>query len=297
MKLCVTTCVDGPYQSYVPLWLYCLRRSYPEYGATVFVADALRPDVKAALLPFAADKQVRIVEGEFDGYPTPHRYPAYYRFLLFTPARVQRYWKLYDAVYVTDGDLMIVREDPPLVEQHCRHMVALNMNYSNVLRPLNKWKTETMTGLHFATRDHMHFIGSMCEEYSQRFKKQGLAAIPGKWKIGDERLLYLIVADAMQDMPPHMTKDNRDSDDPANCDQPVFRPTHGLNAGTAIGGAAFDLTYDQGDWAHVRANAHRFAEMAGDPLFWQCWHVLDRRQRHALARLTEAHGCKLKEPQ
>lgn len=293
MRLCVTTCVDGRFQGYVPLWVYCLRRSYPEYDAKVFIADELRPEIREALAPFAGDRQVAVVEGEFAGYPTPHRAAAYYRFLLFTKDRAKRFWHGYNAVYVTDGDLMIVREDPPLYEQHLRHMAAAKLAYSNMLRPWGKLRTDHMTGLHFATADHIRDIGSMSTAYDRRFREQGLGCLHGGWKIGDERLLYQIVKDALQNMPPYLPRDaegDRAAHNAANCDQPAFRPEHGVNAGQAVAGSDFNADAVVYTWPEHRALVQGLVAMGDDPLFWQCWQALSDEGRRALGRIVQACG-------
>ena len=161
-KVCVTTCVNEAYQHYIPLWTYCINQAYPDYTVKVFLTDpatvALREGVEGL--------NVDLVEGEFKAkhYAAhPPRFAAWCRFLLFTRGRYH-HWEPFDWVYVTDADLMIVRQEPPLHEQHIEHMRVLGLPYSNMLRDPLRFADKHLTGLHFCGHDFLLAVMDKCTE-------------------------------------------------------------------------------------------------------------------------------------
>ena len=47
MKLCVSTVVDQLYQHFIPLFIFCLKKAYPEYHIKIFTHGKLSREVKS----------------------------------------------------------------------------------------------------------------------------------------------------------------------------------------------------------------------------------------------------------
>jgi len=293
MSVCITTSVSGDYQHYIPLWAYCIGRAYPEYSVKVFLTDPATLGLKEAAtwLP-----NLELVEGEFGRRYEAHppRFAAWARYLLFTKRRAH-HWKGYDWVYITDADLMIVRQEPPLHEQHLEHMKTLGLCYSNMLRDPRRFADKHLTGLHFCGQEFIGKVMDTCTDYDGRFRIMGGGVLDGKPVIYDERLLYQIVRDSGLDFPPHMSDDHDDASNPANYRQRQFRPWHGINIGRAmVPGWRADFVRAGLPW--FQEVVREFGLLADDQLFWQAHDMLSLKARWALHDMIEATGQELRNP-
>jgi len=289
MTVCVTTSVSGDFQHYVPLWAYCIGRAYPEYRAKVFLTDPLGDKLREAAtwLP-----NLELVEGEFKRYDHhPPRWAAWTRYLLFTKNRLH-HWKDFDWVYITDADLMIVRQEPPLHEQHIAHMAALGLCYSNMLRDPLRFADKHLTGLHFCGQEFIRRVTDKCTEYDGLVRVNGGGVLDGKPVIYDERLLYQIVRDSGLDLPPHM---DEGASDPAGYRGKQFRPWHGVNIGRAMV-PNWRVGFVRAKLPWFREVVREFVSMADDPLFWRAHNLLSLKARWALHDIVEATGQDLREP-
>ena len=127
MKLCVTTVVDGGFQRYTPLFILSLLTAYPDYSVRVFVRDDIGPELAAGIELLGGIGDWKIIAGALDGYPQCKRLGAWLRYLLFTRERVARHFAGFDYVYITDGDMLITREEPALHIQHIEHMKTIRL--------------------------------------------------------------------------------------------------------------------------------------------------------------------------
>ena len=114
-KLLIYTVTSGHYCDYTALWEYCIAHSYPEYDY----------------------KSMEVEE------PKTKYFAACYR--LFNQPT-----KRHDYVYVTDVDMMILREDPTILDFHLKEMKQTKLSYSNSPRTSEYLGASRMTGLHFA---------------------------------------------------------------------------------------------------------------------------------------------------
>jgi len=292
-SVCVTTSVSANYQHYIPLWAYCIGRAYPEYRTKVFLTDTGTNWLKesATWLP-----NLELVEGEFGkGYAHhPPRWAAWTRYLLFTHKRY-RHWKDFDWIYITDADLMIVRQEPPLHEQHIQHMKTLGLCYSNMLRDPKRFADRHLTGLHFCGQDFIHRVMDKCTEYDGLVRVNGGGVLDGKPVIYDERLLYQIVRDAGLDFPPHMSDDHDDASNPANWQSEQFRPWHGINIGRALV-PGWHHNFVRGGLSWFQEVVREFVSMADDPLFWRAYNCLHIKAKWALRDIIQVSGQELQEP-
>ena len=108
MKLLITTVVDENYQHFMPLFIYCCKMSYPEYDIKIFTDGTLSFNVAAAfkLIPSGFD----IVLYYFKDWEHHTYSPISWRFAID-----KEEYKGYDYIYVTDIDMMILREKVDLI--------------------------------------------------------------------------------------------------------------------------------------------------------------------------------------
>lgn len=294
MSVAVTTCVSEDYQHFVPLWAWCLNRAYPEYAVKVFLTEPALPFLRVA----SRRLDVQLIEGEFGPKRyerRPRRFAAWCRYLLFTEAR-RHHWRDHDWVYITDGDLMVVREEPPLHVQHLEHMKVTGLCYSNLLRDPLRFDSEHMTGLHFCGREFIEAVTGKCTEYDGLFRVVGGGVLDGKPVIHDERLLYQIVRDSGLPMPPLLLDGDVDVDSPARHKQAHFRCWHGLNVGRAMVKGFPDKGYIRAGLPWWKDTVRRFAALAEEPGFWQHYAYLTPSAKRALGAMCRLSGYELRKP-
>jgi len=146
----MTTFVYGDaYQDYIPLFAKSINMSYPDYDIRVYVYGPLKDSIKRMIEN--ENINIDIIEHCFD-------YVANMSPLIAKSLR----WVLYDAsfldydgVYILDIDMIYIREDVGLLEQHLRHCEVLGLPFSNVLRQVN-WNKKSLFS------------------FAQRFKRVGI---------------------------------------------------------------------------------------------------------------------------
>ena len=146
MRLCISTVVDSKYQYFMPLFIFCLRRVYPDYDIKIFTHGKLARNVKSALAYLTGFK---LVPKLFDDWNYTKYAPISWRFLI-----PPEHYHGYDFVYVGDVDMMILPEKVSLLNFHYNEMAETGFCYSNSLRSKRHWKgKESFTGLHFASQE------------------------------------------------------------------------------------------------------------------------------------------------
>lgn len=114
----IYTAASGAYVGYAEIWKYCVSRAYPDCQVRCDILHDAR---------------------------TPY-YAACYR-LLYNPDETQDY------IYVTDVDMIILREQPTLKEFHLKEMRQSGLCYSNTRRKKEVMGDKRITGLHFASQE------------------------------------------------------------------------------------------------------------------------------------------------
>ena len=163
-KTLIYTEATGIYKDYAELWKFCINTSYPEY------------DVKVRFP--AQDKE------------SPIYYAACNRYLVDQPAE-------YDYVYVTDIDMMILREDPTLLSFHLEEMLRDNLCYSNTPRKREQLGAHRLTGLHFASRGWYEKTVSIRDKYRHMLNNGEI----GNSRFDDELMLMQICKKSGLDIP------------------------------------------------------------------------------------------------
>jgi len=161
-SVCICTVVSGWYSRYINLWLACIKMSYPEYDTeVVYVQDSQK--YGAACIRFIED------------------------FRKYNKARF---------FYITDADMLIMREEPTLLNFHLAEMKESGLPYSNTLR--SREGENRFTGLHFCNESYFDLTETARRE--ARFKLA--AGEIGNSATDDEIMLKGIIDSLNKPYPP-----------------------------------------------------------------------------------------------
>jgi len=185
-KLLITTVVDQNYQSYIPLFIYTLKTSYPDYHVKIFTHGQFNQQVKSALELVKFDYE--LVPGLFDKYVKYKYSPISWRFVV-----PPEHYKEYDYVYITDIDMMILPEKIPLLNFHLNEMGETGLCYSNSKRIAKHWEGHrSLTGLHFASQEWFTRTEKARKKYDELLKTGSV----GEKREFDGHMLYLMAKES-----------------------------------------------------------------------------------------------------
>lgn len=114
----------------MPIVLYSLKKSYPQYTPIIYLHKNLREDVKEKLSDIVSLDKFVIKENNYE----------YLKGLSNQRGKALRWvirdkkLKDFDYVYFIDIDILYFREPIPLHAQHKKHMKILDLPFSNVIR-------------------------------------------------------------------------------------------------------------------------------------------------------------------
>jgi hypothetical protein len=181
LKIKVFTTASGLYRQYIPVFSRCIEIAYPNYEVDIMELDEV-------LTPYEANCRRFVHEPSGD----------------------------WDYCYVTDVDMMILREDPMLHEIHLAEMKETGLCYSNIPRSTERRGTERLTGLHFASREWYRRTA----EVRKRYENMIDAGAMGNRDIDDELMLMQIC---------------RKSGLKIDIHRPLIKRHHGIHLGTIRG--------------------------------------------------------------
>ena len=231
-NLCVSTVAQGKYQSFIPLFLYSISESYPDFTTIVFTGGEPAEPYVVESMKLLSDRNVAVITDEFSGYKGGGSIPAMWRFLLFTTERFEKYFSNFDYFYITDVDFIICPETPSLLTQHLTHCNILSLPYSAHIR---HYYPEIIAARLFATRSFALCVQDQVNIYDKLIEEYGSDIFDETSRHFDERLLYEIVTKSGFRHPPKLDpySISREFDlfDPANYDQELFSPHHGIHLG------------------------------------------------------------------
>ena len=124
-KLCVSIFVSGErYAHYIPLFLFFMQKSYPEYFTLISYRDKLTSQVKENIN--LLDKSFfKVNENVFYDYPNDVDTSKTVRWVL-----VPEEYNDFEYIYITDIDILTIREEPSLLDMHYNQMTNNSLPYS-----------------------------------------------------------------------------------------------------------------------------------------------------------------------
>lgn len=158
-RLCISTVVDEKYMAYIPLFVYCCHKAYPDYFIRIFTHGQMPSHIIAAL-NMQPDTH-EITEGLFEGWAHSEYAPISWRFII-----PPRYYSEFEYIYITDIDMMLMPEKIELLHYHLNEMGESGLCYSNSVRNSKHWKGgQSLTGLHFISQEWFEKTEEVRKEY------------------------------------------------------------------------------------------------------------------------------------
>ena len=139
LKVCITTMVSGLYEWYIPLFLHCGLKAYPEYDFKVLVRG--RSNLPAVYKSY-------IFDNSYSSYPQNGPTTAALRFI-----EGEKELSGYDCCLITDVDILLMREEPKLVTQHLSHMIQYKMDCYCNYQSHQLAEGYRCSGVHFIMKD------------------------------------------------------------------------------------------------------------------------------------------------
>lgn len=177
MSVCLSTVVDKEYIAYLPLFVYCANKVYPDYHIRLFLRDPCPYNLKAWKL-------------NCETVPLFENFPRYkYASIALRFVIDRSYYSDFDYVYITDIDMMIMRENKDIETFHCLEMQQTGLCYSNSLRNASHYEgSQSLTGLHFASKEWFKRTNDIVDDY-RKYMEAGLI---GLYREFDGVMLYRI---------------------------------------------------------------------------------------------------------
>jgi len=134
-KLCIATVVSADdYQTYIPIFIYTVKRAYPEYYIKIFLRGKLNDKIRGMLDTMKKCKYCdlgwEIKEKSLMEYPALVSTCNTLRHLL-----PEKEFKDFDYVYITDIDFIVFRHDPTLLEYFAQRIKKTKLPYASSRGP------------------------------------------------------------------------------------------------------------------------------------------------------------------
>ena len=189
-SLAIVTIVSGAYQWYLPLWFYCIKKELPAAHPIAYIHG----DVEG--LPFGiigADMAMDIrASMDLNVYPVNGPTTAALRFTYD-----DQHLRSFDYVLITDCDILMVRENPSIINQHMRMAGRYNLGcYHNYISN-DTPEGAKVPGVHFVTRAWWDATAATRAKYQKLLREYG--STDWDW---DEHMLYRIILESGLTPPP-----------------------------------------------------------------------------------------------
>lgn len=219
-ELCITTYVTGDYQNFIPLYIFSILKSYPNYFPLIFCGEKIKPNIRKSLKILKKIGSFKIIENYLK--EIPHVYPQTKRWFIYS-----KELENFRYIYIGDVDIFIVSENIPLLEQHIIHCKKLNLCYSNIIRD-NGGIFFKMTGLHFVeTKRYFKKMKPVIKKYKKKKSEELFNGVIA----GNEMVLLNMIKESGLDTPP-LIRYPKDFISIVNFTDPnnlLFRPDHGVH--------------------------------------------------------------------
>lgn len=157
--LLITTWAVGRYKVYSELFQFAIKKAYPEYDVHVFNSDIQMPKYYGACIRFLLNPDL---------------------------------FRDYKYVYITDIDMMIVRESVTILDFHTNEINETGLCYSNTPRGNEERGFDRLTGLHFVTQEWWENTKGIRKKYLKMLSDCEI----GEVAIHDELMLMNIVKES-----------------------------------------------------------------------------------------------------
>lgn len=260
-KLCFVAFVIGEkYQAFIPLYIYSILKSYPNYSVAVFCDLVVKKEIKESLKIMSDMGDYQVIEEYSFGLTHEQKLNntdgaiRSIRWLFYDPM-----FDEYEYLYMGDIDIFICKEREDLLIQHIKHSKVLGLPYSNYLRInyyidnpsvhliyryilekkpnliletiIKKIKKEEyvrkrLSGLHFVKiDDYYQYVRPLFEKYIN-----DITDPQSKLKYrNNESLLYDMIEETSMGLPP--ISPNSPELDSNHCYSVAYRPHHGIHLG------------------------------------------------------------------
>ena len=143
-KLIFIYYVFGTYTKYVPFCIYGILKSYPNTFVKVYIQGKMKPNEKESL-KYIESNNYEIKENYFNnvGFNKNKISGGVGKVLRWIIPYEEL--KDFDYAYIGDIDMLIVKEEPNLLESHINHIGKIELPFSNGIRKCGT----RLSGLHF----------------------------------------------------------------------------------------------------------------------------------------------------
>ncbi len=149
------------YSWYIPLFLYFLKRAYPEYFCLIAYKTTISPEVYTSI-KMLDGVNAKIYENVFRDYPQERGLRSFLRWVMYFED-----FRHFDYICIGDIDIMFVRENPSYLERHLSIMKKYGLIYSNTFDVPQRGKR--MSGIHFfETSSYFEKMLPVMEKYRHK---------------------------------------------------------------------------------------------------------------------------------
>ncbi len=230
-RLCIITWVYGQkYQGWIPLYIYSIKKHYPEYDIKILTEKKLSLNIERLINKYNLASQAEIIK--FEDKCIEYCHNNIEKRCLRWLVNFEELSEKYEYIYIGDIDIYICGEVPSLLEQHKNNMLKLrNRTYSNVVRLSvkdyikNKKKMDKsllfrLTGLHFTKTEQYFKNVKRNQEIIKKYLKGKRNKIIDKLFFNDdERCLWLV----------NLFNGEKYPKGSYQLSDKVFRPYHGVH--------------------------------------------------------------------
>lgn len=188
--LCVCVVADKKYVGYIPLFIYCLKKAYPDYVIKILFRGTIPDDIRE----FCGG--ALITEVSLESYPNNKATMSSIRFLLG-----RAWFANFRFGYFTDIDILVRREKKSLLDQHVEVIEKSGLPYENL--SIKHPAGHRMPGVHFVDVKRWFPAVRNAVRAERILLKQPKAAL--EWYY-DELMLHRIVESSGVGLPPSWVK-------------------------------------------------------------------------------------------
>lgn len=153
-----TVCSADSYQWFIPLYVYSVKRAYPEYHVRVFVRGTVNADLSEALAVVYQNggQHAQVFDGMLENVVSRPSTCNCLRYLL--PASELNQFKY---ALFTDVDMVIFRHDPTHLDYYQAAMARTHLPYAGVRGATRRPYRKSVTGFQGWSGDYHRIVGGL----------------------------------------------------------------------------------------------------------------------------------------